>query len=396
MANPLKNITLAEQIYPQLVAWRRDFHKYPELSFKEKQTSSKVIDILKSFHHYQIQSHVGGYGVVATLSHGDGPTVALRADMDALPIQEQGEHDYVSEHEGVMHACGHDAHTAILLGTAKILSEIKDQIQGTVKLIFQPAEEACDENGESGAVKMLQSGMLDGIDRAVALHMCPWEKRGTVQLHDGPSMANNDEFNLIIKGRGGHGGYPQDAMDPMWLTSFVLQALYSINGRRIDPLQVGTISVGQIHGGEAHNVIPDEVEIKGTIRSYEKSVRVKLMEELENAASIAKSLGGDYQLSINQGEPALQNHPYINQVIEQASEGFQVVRKPFGMGSEDFSYFTEKLPAAMFFLGCGLKERRSLHHPQFNIDEGALIDGVAIFLGCIQRLLKSEEEDNDD
>ncbi|WP_431802685.1 M20 metallopeptidase family protein [Halobacillus andaensis] len=386
--NVLNHRKKAEAVYPELVKWRRDFHKHPELSFNEKRTSEKVIEVLQSFDGFHIQSNVGGYGVIASLSNGDGPVIGLRADMDALPIQEQSVCEYASRNPGVMHACGHDAHTAILLGAAKILSENRKHLKGTIKLIFQPAEEACDENGESGAVKMLQSGFLDDIDRAVALHMCPWQPRGTIQLHDGPSMANNDEFDLAIKGRGGHGGYPQDTIDPLWLSAQVLQALYSMNGRKIDPLQVGTISLGQIHGGKAHNIIPDEVMVKGTIRSYEKNVRLTLIDELENAASLASALGGSYELRINEGEPALLNHPYINEIIEKAAEGFHIVKKPFGMGSEDFSYITEKIPAAMFFLGCRLEEERGLHHPQFDIDESALVDGTAILVGFVEHLLK--------
>ncbi|MCP3027326.1 M20 family metallopeptidase [Halobacillus sp. A5] len=388
--NPSVLNVRAEALYSELVAWRRDFHQYPELSFQEKRTSEKVIEILNGFGAYQIHSHVGGCGVVATLTNGEGPTVGIRADMDALPIQEQSDHSFVSRHDGVMHACGHDAHTAILLGTAKILSEIKQNFQGTIKLIFQPAEEACDEKGESGAVKILQSGLLDDMDRAIALHMCPWQKRGTLQLHDGPSMANNDEFELVINGRGGHGGYPHHTIDPIWLSTYVLQAIYSLTGRKVDPLEVGTISAGQINGGEAHNIIPNQIVIKGTIRSYEENVRLKLHEELKNAASLTQGLGGSYKLNINNGEPALLNHPFINRVIEKAADGFQVVKKPFGMGSEDFSYITEKLPAAMFFLGCGLEEERSLHHPKFDIDEKAMIDGTAILVKSALYLLTKE------
>ncbi|MFC7319592.1 M20 metallopeptidase family protein [Halobacillus campisalis] len=386
-----KNIT-AHDIFPQLQEWRRYFHKHPELSFQEKQTSEKIIEVLKSFGVFKIETNVGGYGVIATLTTGDGPVIGLRADMDALPILEQADVEYASSVPGVMHACGHDAHIAILLGAARLLSEkVKDQSwRGTIKLIFQPAEESCDEQGESGAVKVLKSGCIDDLSAVLALHMCPWQRRGTVQLHDGPSMANNDEFHLIIKGRGGHGGYPQHTNDPLWMSTFVLQTLYSLSGRKLDPLQVGALSIGQIAGGEAHNIIPDKVEIKGTIRSYEERVRDQLVEEVRRAAEIVKPMGGEYELMIQRGEPALYNNLAINQVLREAAESMTIIEKPFGMGSEDFSYITREIPGSMFFLGCGLEEERGLHHPRFDIDEHSMVDGVTILLKSVESLLESE------
>ncbi|WP_173918899.1 M20 family metallopeptidase [Halobacillus sp. Marseille-Q1614] len=382
----------AGSLLSQLIAWRRHFHKYPELSFQEKLTSEKVAEVLRGFKVFDIQTGVGGYGVVATLSLGEGPVIGFRADMDALPIGEQASHEYVSRTSGIMHACGHDAHTAILLGTAKVLAESYQSggLKGTIKLIFQPAEESCDSSGETGAVKMLNSGSLDDIDAVIALHMCPWRKRGTIQIHDGPSMANNDEFELMIRGSGGHGGYPHETKDPIWMSSFVLQALYSLNGRKVDPLMVSAVSIGQIQGGEANNVIPDAVTIKGTLRSYVESVRKQLVREVEQAAAIVKALGGEYDLHIQKGEPALNNDPSLNQVIRRAAKGFQQVEEPFGMGSEDFSYMTNRLNGSMFFLGCGLNEGYGLHHPKFNLDEAAMEDGVHILLKSAEILLSNE------
>ncbi|SEH48984.1 amidohydrolase [Halobacillus karajensis] len=380
----------SNQLFDLLVKWRRDFHRYPELSFKEKRTSETVIGILEDLEVFQIEKNVGGYGVIATVTQGEGPVVGIRADMDALPIFETTESPWSSRVPGVMHACGHDAHTAILLGVAHLLAEdVKaGRFQGTIMLIFQPAEESCDEWGETGALKMLRSGKLDKLDVALALHMCPWRKTGEIQWHNGPSMANNDEFHLQIKGSGGHAGYPQHVKDPVWMATYVLQSLYSLNGRKVDPLDVGTISVGQIHAGEANNIIPDTVEVQGTIRSYKDEVRETLLKEIHQTAEIITALGGEYSLKVNRGEPSLINDPYVNNVIREASYGMTQYEAPFGMGSEDFSYFTRKVPGAMFFLGCGLDKETGLHQSDFNIDEKSLPHGVRVLLNSAYLLLE--------
>ncbi len=388
-------VTRSEALQKQLVNWRRDFHQYPELSFQEKRTSEKVLSVLQNQKAYSIDTGVGGYGIIATLKNGEGPTIGLRADMDALPIGEQSYRPWSSKTPGVMHACGHDAHTAILMGVSLLLAEdaAKDQFKGTVKLIFQPAEESCDENGETGALKMLHSGKLDDLDAVLALHMCPWRQTGEIQYHDGPSMANNDEFHLTIKGNGGHAGYPHHVQDPIWMATYILQALYSCNGRKVDPLEVGTISVGQIHAGEANNVIPHEVEIKGTMRSYTDEVREKLITEIHRIANIVTALGGGHDLRIFKGEPALLNDSSINEIIRKSAGSMKIYNEPFGMGSEDFSHFTRQTPGAMFFLGCALENERKLHRPDFDIDEAAMVDGVRILMESTYRLLERGGEE---
>ncbi|MCA1020715.1 M20 metallopeptidase family protein [Halobacillus litoralis] len=380
----------ARQLFEQLIIWRRDFHRHPERSFQEKRTSETVAAELRKLPLYDVEEMVGGYGVVAAISHGEGPVIGLRADMDALPIQETTSHSFSSLYPGVMHACGHDAHMAVLLGAARLLHEdaVQGNFNGTVKLIFQPAEECCDSAGETGAVKMLQTGRLDDVQRLVALHMCPWRKTGEVQWHDGPSMANNDEFSIVIHGSGGHAGYPQHVNDPIWIASSLLGALYSLNGRRMDPLDIGTLSIGKIEAGEAGNIIPDRLLIKGTIRSYKESVRNKLVEELKQTVTLVTALGGSYDLSVQRGEPALVNDPEVNRAVRKAASGFKLIEEPFGMGSEDFSYYTKTIPGAMFFLGCGLKEEKSLHQSDFDLDEQALPFGVQVLLGSAYELLE--------
>ena len=324
--------------------------------------------------------------VVGTLSTGEGPTIAIRADIDALPIKEENNVAYASQHDGVMHACGHDAHTAILLGAAQILSEEyqQDKLKGTVKFIFQPAEESTDEKGLSGSPYMVQAGVYDNVDAAIALHMCPWLPVGSAQINDGYSMANVDVFEGKLYGTGGHGAYPDLGTDPIWMLGPVMQALHGIVARKVAALDAAVISIGQIHAGSASNIIPTEVSIKGTIRSYAPEVREQLALELEKAFSIVEPLGGEYSFHVENGEPALNNSPIVNtwflQSMKELYPELSIINRPFGMGGEDFGYVTQKLPGSLFFLGCGREgeSQRDLHTPIFDIDEACLPIGAAI------------------
>ncbi|WP_138419059.1 M20 metallopeptidase family protein [Aquibacillus sediminis] len=385
-----------EFIKSELVNWRRHLHRYPELSFEEKKTSQFIQEILEQEEVFDIKTGIAGYGIVATLSSGKGPVIGVRADMDALPIQERTDVEYASVHPGIMHACGHDAHITMLLGTAKLLAEDyrEGRIKGTIKLIFQPAEEATDENGLTGAPYMLRSGMINDLDAVIALHVCPWRNTGELQIHKGPSMANIDNFSLKIKGTGGHGGYPHQGTDPIWMASYVLQGLYSTISRKINPLDVGTISVGEIYGGHTANVIPNCVQINGTMRSYTPEIREQLVEELNGIAQIAETLGGEYELEIENGEPALQNDTEITELFRQTAQELYpempIYDEAFGMGGEDFGHITQKVPGAMFFLGCAMNgdTTGSLHTSDFQINEDALPIGVALLTECTHRLLK--------
>ncbi|MFL6561589.1 MAG: M20 family metallopeptidase, partial [Bacillus sp. (in: firmicutes)] len=336
--------------------------------------------------------------VVATLTSGEGPVIAIRADMDALPIKEENTHPFRSENEGVMHACGHDAHTAILLGAAHLLANIfeKEEVQGTVKFIFQPAEECTDEQGLSGSPYMVQAGAYDNVDAAIALHMCPWLPVGAAQVNDGYSMANVDVFTAKIFGTGGHGAYPELGTDPIWMLGVVMQALHGIVARKISALEAGVISIGQIHAGTASNIIPNEVNISGTIRSYTPEIRDLLSAELKKALFVVESLGGSYTLEVERGEPALQNDSRVNgfflKSIEEMYPECQIVRRPFGMGGEDFGYVTQKIPGALFFLGSGTADgiQRDLHTPIFDIDENSLAMGTSILAQTAVNFLKDE------
>lgn len=383
----------------QLIKWRRGFHQAPELSFQEFGTSQFIAETLSKIEGMKVETGLGyETSVVGTLSTGEGPTIAIRADIDALPIKEENNVAYASQHDGVMHACGHDAHTAILLGAAQILSEEyqQDKLKGTVKFIFQPAEESTDEKGLSGSPYMVQAGVYDDVDAAIALHMCPWLPVGSAQINDGYSMANVDVFEGKLYGTGGHGAYPELGTDPIWMLGPVMQALHGIVARKVAALDAAVISIGQIHAGSASNIIPTEVSIEGTIRSYAPEVREQLALELEKAFSIVEPLGGEYSFHVENGEPALNNSPIINawflQSIKELYPELSIINRPFGMGGEDFGYVTQKLPGSLFFLGCGREgeSQRDLHTPIFDIDEDCLPIGAAILTQTAINFLTSK------
>ncbi|AQQ52405.1 M20 metallopeptidase family protein [Planococcus lenghuensis] len=386
----------AENLRDSLIAWRRKLHRHPELSFQEVETARFITEELKKINGMHVQQGIGtATSVIGTLSAGEGPVIALRADIDALPIMETSEVEYRSMKEGVMHACGHDAHTAILLGAAVMLAEEfrHGMIAGTVKFVFQPAEEWADAEGLSGAPYLIQAGAYEKVEAAIALHMCPWQPVGAVQMNDGYSMASVDVFEAKLYGSGGHGAYPELGTDPVWMLGPVLQAVHGIVARRISAMEPAVISIGQIHAGTASNIIPAEVSIEGTIRCYSADTRTLIASELKKAFSIVETLGGTYSLVIHNGEPALNNDPFVNRLISAAIHeqypAFTIVESPFGMGGEDFGYVTEQLPGAMFFLGCAPAEgnRRNLHTSAFDIDEACLPAGAAILAKAAVKFL---------
>ncbi|HEU5139322.1 MAG TPA: M20 family metallopeptidase [Bacillales bacterium] len=387
-----------QQFKVKLTEWRRHLHAHPERSFEEYETSKFVGEVLRSLEGIKVDTGIAGTtGVMGTFSSGEGPTVLLRADMDALPITEEADHDYCSQNKGVMHACGHDAHTAILLGVAHLLEERfkNGNLQGTVKLLFQPAEETPDSEGVTGAPRMIDAGVLEDVDTAVALHMCPWKQVGEVQVNDGYSMANVDVFHATLYGTGGHGAYPHLGTDPIWMLGPVLQAFHGIVPRRVSPLEPAVISVGRLEAGSTSNVIPGEVNLEGTMRSYSPETRELLSDELESAIAVVRQLGGEYKLAITHGEPALDNDSQVNRrIIESINDiypDFQIDRAPFGLGGEDFAHISKVVPASMFFLGCALPDgkQRDLHTSEFDIDERCLPIGAHILLETAIRCLSN-------
>ncbi|HNP70357.1 MAG TPA: M20 family metallopeptidase [Kouleothrix sp.] len=387
----------AQALADELARLRRDIHRHPELAFREVRTAALVADTLREIGGFSVRTGVGITGVVGDLGSGDGPTIAIRADMDALPILEANATDYRSTHDGQMHACGHDGHTAMLLGVAHLLKHefATGGLRGRVRLLFQPAEE--DEGGQpmSGAPMMLRDGALDGVDAVIALHVDSMQPFGKVTMRDGWDSAAADQFKAWITGTGGHGAYPHEATDPLWMLAPVLTALHGIVSRRVDPQKPAVVTVGQIHGGTASNVIPPEVFLHGTMRSYDDDTRALLEAEVERAISIVRSLGGDYRMEVSRGYPAGKNSPLVSGWLARTATDLlgadALDPTPPGMGAEDFAYMTAKVPGAMFHLGAAVGDIPRAHHtPVFDIDERCLPVGAAILAETARRFLAGE------
>lgn len=390
----------AQALSEELIRLRRDIHRHPELAFQEVRTARLVADTLREIGGIEVRTGVGKTGVIGEIGAGDGPTIAIRADMDALPIPEANAVPYCSENAGKMHACGHDAHTAMLLGVAHLLKQefatSGTPLRGKVRFLFQPAEE--DEGGEemSGAPMMMRDGALDGVDAVIALHVDSTQPLGQMTIREGPSSAAVDSFCAWITGTGGHGAYPHESTDPLWMLGPVLMALHGIVARRIDPLKAAVVSLGQIHGGAASNVIPAEVFMEGTLRSRDADVREQLLEEVDRALAVVRAFGGDYRLEIRRGYPAGTNHPQVSAWLAGTITdlvGPQAIdRTRAGMGAEDFAYMTQQAPGAMFMLGAATPDNvtRAHHTPIFDIDERALPVGTAILAETARRFLNGE------
>jgi amidohydrolase len=384
----------ARALQDQIVAWRRDIHQHPELGFQEVRTSRLVADELAAL-GIEVQTGVGKTGVVGYIGEG-APVIGIRADMDALPISEATGLAYSSENPGVMHACGHDAHTAILLGVAHMLTQMPDRPAGQIRLIFQPSEEGQDAEDKSGGMRMVEEGALDDVDHVIALHVSSGTPSGRVEIREGYAMAAVDSFFATIKGEGCHGAYPHMGVDPIFILGQVINAIHGVRARRINPMRPAVISIGSVHGGDADNVIPNDVKITGTIRSYDEETRQQLWKDLEAAIGVARALGGDYTFHIRQGYPATYNDPGVASLIETVVtdlfDGEKLYPPEAGMGAEDFGYMTRKAPGAMFFLGTKKDEVNRPHHsPIFDIDESNFYVGAAVLAETACRLLNETE-----
>ena len=385
--NPISSkeiMSKARALQEQLVLWRRSIHRQPELSYTETKTAALVASVLTDL-GVKAETGVAKTGVVGHIS-GTGQVVGLRADMDALPIQEENGFEFDSECSGLMHACGHDAHTAILLGAATILKGFADEgrLPGSVRLLFQPSEENRDNENLSGGERMVNEGVLDGLDAVFALHVDPGSLAGQVSTRTGGMLAAGDLVEATIIGTGGHGAKPHVANDPLVLSAHFLLAVQNIVSRRLDPLESGVVSLATIHGGTAANVIPESVKITGTMRSFTKETRQLLKDEMRRASRVIEALGGHVELNIVDGYP-----PTINDgaATQAAFEGLKqllgeenVFEATPRMAGEDFSYMLQKVPGC--FMGLGVKgadwERDyHVHTPTFRIDESALVIGAA-------------------
>ncbi|MBK6794292.1 MAG: amidohydrolase [Anaerolineales bacterium] len=384
-------IKQAHAISEELIEWRRDFHMHPETGFDLHRTAAIVADELEKM-GYKVKRGVGKTGVVAEIGEG-GKLVAIRADMDALPIFEQNETDYVSQNEGKMHACGHDSHTAMALGAAKILA--KEKLNGRIRFLFQPCEETADEEGKSGAQRMYDEGAVEGVDYVIAQHVDPTSPVGTIAINEGPSGGGVSSWQATIYGKGGHGAYPHSSNDPFVLLAHVIMGVNAIVSRRLDPFEPAVISIGAVNGGFTENVIPDKVELKGTIRFTSLEVEKQIREELTRVFEIVKVLGGDYKLNILFGGMPIINDKLVADTIAQVGKDLlgegSVHPLEKTLGAEDFPEFLKDAPGAMYTLGTRIEGRPvyELHHPKFDLDERALPVGTAVLAETALRFLKA-------
>lgn len=372
----------------EMVTRRRDFHRHPELAFEETRTASIVAAELENL-GLKVQTGVGQTGVVGMLE-GDheGPTLLVRADMDALPIAEANETDYVSLVSGKMHACGHDGHTAIGLAVAEMISQRRGQMHGRIKFVFQPAEEI-----GKGALAMIDDGVLQDPRPDVCLGLHLWNSMpvGTVAVTAGPSMSAADDWRCVISGQGGHGAAPHETHDPIVAAAQIVSAIQTIVSRNVHPLDTAVVSVGSIHGGDAFNVIPPSVELKGTVRTYKKETQHTVHQRLRQVCQgVAESLNCRAEVDIRQMTIAVDNDPQIADRVAAIAASVvgeaNVRRDERTMGSEDMSFFMDDIPGCYFFVGSSNTERGlgyPHHNPRFDIDEEALAIGAAILAGAV-------------
>lgn len=385
----------ANQLGEQVVEWRHYFHQHPEVSWKESDTTAKIVEILEGMGYENVRKGVNGQdtGVVADLDPGvSGRCILLRADIDALPISEEANVEYRSLNDGVMHACGHDAHIAMLLGAAKLLMDMKYDIPGKIRLIFQPAEES---PSRSGADTMVKEGVLEGVDAAFGLHIWSPVPSGKVAYTRGPIMASADSFYVKIQGKGSHGAMPHLGVDPTVAACQTVMSLHTIVSREIDPFESAVISTGEIKAGDAFNIIPDTVFMNGTVRAFDPDIRKYLAGRIEEVVrDTCSSLRCVPEFTYNFHLPSTINDPDFadlarDTLVDILGENNIFETKPT-MGAEDFSFILREVPGAFMFLGTGDPEKRTdypHHHPMFKVDDDVLVTGVSSLSGVAWRFL---------
>ncbi len=371
-----------------IIRIRRDLHMYPELGNEEFRTSKVVSEVLEGL-GLKVERGIAGTGVVGLLEGGSSEkTIALRADMDALPIQDRKEAAYSSRVEGKMHACGHDAHTAMLLGAAMVLAEMKDRLCGNVKFIFQPAEE-----NTGGAARMIEAGIMENphVDAIFGLHVSPELEVGTVGIRYGTANACSDDVRIEVLGSSAHGAQPHKGVDAIVIASQVINALQQIISRKIDPLEPATLTIGTIMGGTQSNIIADRVKMTGTIRTLDSATRERIKKSIEGiTASVSRAMGGQHRVIVEPGYPLLINDSSMTDLVKKAAgrivgEGVIEIGKP-RLGVEDFAYYLQRAPGSFWRLGTGNEEKGIkciAHSPCFDIDEDALCIGTAVHVQTV-------------
>jgi amidohydrolase len=371
---------LADKLAPRLIEIRRHFHAHPELSGEEYQTAAYIAGVLSSC-GLQVREGIGKTGVVGDLpgKGGDRHLLAIRTDMDALPIPERTGLEYASRNDGVMHACGHDLHATLGLGTAMVLSGLSEKLPGTVRFLFQPAEEIA-----QGAGWMVADGVMEGVTGILGVHVFPTIPAGSVGIRHGVLTAAADRLEITILGESGHGARPHEAIDAIWVAAQVVTSLQQAIARTHNPLHPVVLTIGKISGGRAPNAIADCVKLVGTVRSLYPDTHANLPQWIENiVAHICATYGARYEIDYQRGVPSVHNDPMLTQIVELAAqESFGSDRVVYltepSLGAEDFSVYLEQAPGTMFRLGVGHPDRTNypLHHPQFEIDESAIVTGV--------------------
>lgn len=366
----------------EVITIRRDLHAHPELGFRETRTAGIVAERLRTL-GYEVHDGIATTGVVGMLRGGEpGRTIMLRADMDALPLREERDHAYRSQNDGTMHACGHDGHVAMLLGAATLLAQRRAEIAGTVALVFQPAEE-----GLGGAQAMVEEGLIDrfGIERAYGLHLFSKYPTGVLAFREGPLYASSDSIEIEIQGVGGHGSAPHEAIDPIYTAAEFITSVQQVVSRKVDPLQPAVVTIGAIHGGTTHNVIPRTCTMLGTVRAFDDGVRAAMPERIENVLrACCAAAGASYDYRYLWRYPVTANDAaqtqYARALAERVVGPARVVEAAMLMGAEDFSFYAQRVPSTFFQLGCsGGPESAHPHHSSyFDIDERALKTGVAM------------------
>jgi amidohydrolase len=382
-------VRAAEGLRAKLVEQRRDFHMYPELSNREERTSRVIAEKLRALGLDEVRTGVGKYGVVALLKGKlPGGVVAVRADMDALPIQETINPPYKSRNDGVKHACGHDAHMTIQLGVAELLSKMRDRVRGSIKFIFQPAEEGAPQGERGGAQFMIEEGALENPRPSAifGLHVMPNIEAGQIGYNSGPAMASSDRFSITIRGKKVHGAYPHDGVDTVVVAAECVTALQTIRSRRVNTQEPLVISLGSIHGGNRFNIIADEVKLEGTMRTLNEEVRARSIELMKQTlAGVTSAYGASYEMEFGANNPVTYNDPALVEATLPAMRkiiGEKNVTSPKPqMGAEDFSRYQKVIPGFFYFLGVGNKEKgvtAMIHTPDFDIDEESLVLGVKL------------------
>ena len=383
---------LIREVNGDVVRWRRHIHAHPDLSFHEKPTADYIANELAAIPGLTITRPLENSVIVVLKGAFSGPTLALRADMDALPLDEASHETFSSTKPGVMHACGHDAHSAMLMGAVKVLSQLRDKLHGSVKFIFQPAEEV----PPGGARELVELGVVDDVDAIFGLHMAPHYPTGKIVFKPGVYVASSDNFDIKIYGKGGHGSMPQSCIDPVTIGAEVVTSMQHIVARNIDPLKTPVVTIATFQSGDSYNVIPDTARLAGTVRTHDAQVREQVQILIKRIVDgVVSAHGARSEIHWQPGYAVGYNHETTNAIAQEMiqqhfAEGtLEIATDPL-FGSEDFSSYQQKVPGTFLFVGCGNKKKDSewnLHNPRFRIDEDVFAIGVKAHIALISSLL---------